>query len=297
MPALDEAGELVGILDQFLERAGASTQKRAQAKLIKKYKAAIAKRFKAQRDWFLAHALPPLKPRFAESSLREADDSDDVLAQSISALLDEWLDDPEVVKDLDQLIKLATAAGVDSLELQIPAEDLAAALAKLLGKRGSQDIQFGLDNPKAIKYLEEHAFDVVSKLIDDTTQARLKNILLDGLTNKQGYDKIASSIRAEFIDMSRSRAVTIATYEIGNAYSQGTLAAAADLKDAGFEMEKAWQTVGDDLVSDDCQENQDAGWIGLEDDFPSGDDAPLAHPNCRCTLLTRKVRAEELVAA
>jgi len=31
-----------------------------------------------------------------------------------------------------------------------------------------------------------------------------------------------------------------------------------------------------------CEENQDAGAIDVEDDFPSGDDAEIAHPGCLC---------------
>lgn len=36
-----------------------------------------------------------------------------------------------------------------------------------------------------------------------------------------------------------------------------------------------------------CMENADAGWIPIDDEFPSGDDEPPAHPNCSCELETR----------
>jgi len=35
---------------------------------------------------------------------------------------------------------------------------------------------------------------------------------------------------------------------------------------------------------DDCQENADASPIGIDEEFPSGDTEPPAHPNCMCSL-------------
>lgn len=49
------------------------------------------------------------------------------------------------------------------------------------------------------------------------------------------------------------------------------------------EEEKQW--VGG--TCDICLENSGAGWIPIDDDFPSGDDEPPAHPNCMCELETR----------
>lgn len=34
-----------------------------------------------------------------------------------------------------------------------------------------------------------------------------------------------------------------------------------------------------------CLENEDAGPIDIDDTFPSGDDNPPAHPQCRCTVM------------
>jgi hypothetical protein len=36
-----------------------------------------------------------------------------------------------------------------------------------------------------------------------------------------------------------------------------------------------------------CEENAAAGWIDIDEAFPSGDDEPPAHPNCECELETR----------
>jgi hypothetical protein len=55
------------------------------------------------------------------------------------------------------------------------------------------------------------------------------------------------------------------------------------------DTEKSW--VGGTCEA--CQENADAGWIPIDDAFPSGDDEPPAHPNCECELETRDASDED----
>jgi len=58
---------------------------------------------------------------------------------------------------------------------------------------------------------------------------------------------------------------------------------------AAGATEKSW--VGG--TCEMCQENADAGWIDMDDTFPSGDDEPPAHPNCDCDIETRDASEEE----
>jgi hypothetical protein len=46
---------------------------------------------------------------------------------------------------------------------------------------------------------------------------------------------------------------------------------------------KRWVTNGDPCPT--CDENALAGYIGMDESFPSGDDEPEAHPNCRCDMI------------
>ncbi len=66
------------------------------------------------------------------------------------------------------------------------------------------------------------------------------------------------------------------------AHGQGQLAA---FRQSGVVERKGWSTSEDGDVCEDCTANEDEGDIALEDDFQSGDDAPPAHPNCRCALV------------
>lgn len=54
---------------------------------------------------------------------------------------------------------------------------------------------------------------------------------------------------------------------------------------AGLLM-KRWQTDGTPCPT--CDLNAVAGWIPADALFPSGDEEPLAHPNCKCELETRR---------
>jgi SPP1 gp7 family putative phage head morphogenesis protein len=130
-----------------------------------------------------------------------------------------------------------------------------------------------------------------SKQIDATTFDGIRNLLTDGIAEGRSHSALAREIRQRFEGFTRDRAELIAVTEIGDAYSQGTLIQAGNLRDAGLDMEKSWLTVGDDRVSDGCADNEAAGWIDIDDDFPSGDDAPLRFPGCRCSLLTRRKEA------
>lgn len=77
---------------------------------------------------------------------------------------------------------------------------------------------------------------------------------------------------------SPGRALRAVRYEAATAYNQGLLTALR-----GAPVKKEWVTTSDNPC-EECLENEDAGPIMLQDDFPSGDAAPLLHPNCQCVL-------------
>ncbi len=79
---------------------------------------------------------------------------------------------------------------------------------------------------------------------------------------------------------SEERATLIADTEVAMANGQGALAGYREAQAAGVKLKKIWVT--DDDPCDECQENADAGAIDVDDEFPSGDDAEIAHPGCRC---------------
>ncbi len=174
----------------------------------------------------------------------------------------------------------------------------AGARAALTAQLG---ISWSLRNPRAVAYLDAHGAALVTR-INETTRDDLRSLIARGIEAGRSYDQIAEDIQTQFrhyydpgsywaFDASRpqrhidSRAHLIAVTESGQAYVEGNLIVGRDLAAAGLPMEKMWLTVGDDRVSAGCQENAGAGWIPLDEPFPSGDMAPLRFPGCRCDVL------------
>ncbi len=148
-------------------------------------------------------------------------------------------------------------------------------------------ISFDLKNPRAVKYMQERGLEMLKEINEATTED-LRDLLSASIQNGDSWQDIARGIDEMFgDDYPRWRAKMIARTETGNAYEQGTTAYAAQITKAGVSIEKSWLTDGQ--ADDECADNEDAGWISEDETFPSGDDEPLAHPNCRCTLIRRVV--------
>jgi SPP1 gp7 family putative phage head morphogenesis protein len=111
----------------------------------------------------------------------------------------------------------------------------------------------------------------------DGIRATVEQAMLEGWSN----DKIAASLQDSYA-FSDSRAMMIARTETQMAANSGAL---EGYKASGVVQGKEWITAEDDLVSEECQENADAGELALDAPFPSGDDAPPVHPNCRCSIV------------
>jgi phosphohistidine phosphatase SixA len=87
---------------------------------------------------------------------------------------------------------------------------------------------------------------------------------------------------------SEPAAGTVSLFENGMQFATALEAlAAGDESKIDVEMhQKQWVTDADPC--EDCEDNADEGWIDADDEFPSGDDEPPAHPNCHCSLDVRE---------
>lgn len=217
------------------------------------------------------------------------------------------------------LLKASTATLFDVLLSTIQAEQAAqeAALYDTLLAQLQQPV-----SEEATKRAREKAMVETDRLVTQMTQTQLNAIgetiaagLEDGLgpdaiarrlqvvqgldSNRiKQYDKYVAMLeesglsdeevqrRADryFEKLLRERRQTIAATEARDATSA---AREIEAKQAGKKW-KRWLTVGDERVSDACNSNQGAGWIPIDESFPTGDGRPPQHPNCRCTLAYRK---------
>ncbi len=128
----------------------------------------------------------------------------------------------------------------------------------------------------AIDYADEHCAKLVTRLNDESKE-RLAKIISNGIEEKRGIPGLMRDIRKEFSDMSKQRSEIIARTESCDALEQAFM----DRSHAMGVTAKEW------VVTDPCpicEENGNAGVIGIDEVFPSGHKRPPAHPNCRCAL-------------
>ncbi len=125
----------------------------------------------------------------------------------------------------------------------------------------------------------------ISDSTRDMLKGSVKSAFEDGLTKEQ----LASRIMASE-GFNEDRALNIARTELSMANSYGNKQA---IKETGLEVEKSWLVSNDPTVCEDCQDNADAGWIPMDENYPSGDDSYPAHPSCQCDEIFREVGGKE----
>jgi hypothetical protein len=129
--------------------------------------------------------------------------------------------------------------------------------------------------------------DVVTGL--DTPRARRLDKYAQYLdTLGLSADEKARRLDRQKQKLLRDRRETIARTEQRFATSAGNRLEA----EGRGAMFKASVSARDDRVSDVCQANEAAGPIPIGEPFPSGDQVPPFHPNCRCTLAYQSTEAQ-----
>lgn len=143
-------------------------------------------------------------------------------------------------------------------------------------------------NQRALIWAKERAADLVNlgddgdPLLLEATRSMLRSTIAAGIENNLSTKAIGELIEENYA-FSEDRAQLIAATEITSANSMGALASYEEAQAEGVTVKKSWLILED--ACDICQENADAGAIDLDEEFPSGDMAPGAHPNCRCVLV------------
>lgn len=140
--------------------------------------------------------------------------------------------------------------------------------------------QFNVAHDLAQDWAAQHAAELV-RGIADTTEVGLRRIVEQAL--EEGWspgDLQDAVLRAS--DFSPARAKMIARTELALAHSNGTM---AGWRASGQVAGKRWLLSNDHARDDDCDINAGVGTVPLETDFPSGDSAPPAHPNCECVVV------------
>ena len=150
-------------------------------------------------------------------------------------------------------------------------------------KPGNEAASLLVKPPKALKAILNKNKPMALE-ISRTTADRIGTKLSEGLEQGLGADEIARNINTVLNDPARS--MVIARTETADALVQANLATYREA-----EVELVEWLVGDPC--DICAENAGVQ-VRLGGVFPSGDEAPPAHPNCVCDVAPIVLTAEEL---
>lgn len=178
------------------------------------------------------------------------------------------------------LARLGMADNVDAVNRANDAvvEYARTRSAELVGMR--RTAEGGLvPNPNASMAITETTRNDIQRLITQAVE--------DGMTRAELRDAImeAGAFGAD-------RAAMIAHTELSFANANANW---ESWKASGAVSKKRWLKSDDHAIPDECDLNEEAGDIPLDEPFPSGDMMHPAHPNCECDVAA--VMAEELDTA
>lgn len=185
----------------------------------------------------------------------------------------------------DDLIEALSKVGVDSGRIALAQIGTLADDGKIVERVNERALNWARDRAAELVGVSDNE----AYSLDDSTREMIRSIIADGIENNLATSEIGD-ILEEAYAFSDDRAQLIAATEITSANSEGALVGYQEAKAEGVNVKKSWLVLEDGC--DICQENADAGPIDLDDSFPSGDDAPGAHPKCRCVLVPEVVDEE-----
>ena len=113
-------------------------------------------------------------------------------------------------------------------------------------------------------------------------RGRVGALVSETISKGEALGVLSKNLRADFA-FSAERARTVARTETAIALGQGQKDGA---KSQG-RSQKRWVSQGDGDVSELCYQNDQQGWIPIDEAFISGDDTIPQHPNCRCNVQYR----------
>ncbi|WP_161940585.1 hypothetical protein [Rhodanobacter thiooxydans] len=147
---------------------------------------------------------------------------------------------------------------------------------------------FGGKDPDAVKWAVEHAAEMLGKdgaggALEQTTRNMVREAIAKAMQDDDSLTGIADMLQNTYA-FSPERAELIARFEVGNAQMKGGYAGALAV---GMKAKK-WLESNDENECPRCHANAEQGWIPIDQDFQSGDAAPLAHPRCQCDAAYRR---------
>ncbi len=263
---------LLEVIMRFVALAKVAQRDRALKPIERRLAGQMAKAFVAHRDAFMREFERVGPSLFAEAAPAPAP-IEGALSRAYQSTLNQFIGP----------IEEAAAAAIEAAARHRVAEF-------------TVDFAFDLQNPRAIQAIKDRGALAVTE-IDETTRTEISRIITRGMEEGYDYQKVARQLVAKYEEFGvripagkhiRNRAELIAINEAAEAYETGNRLVIDEMAAVGLEMEKHWSSVGDAKVSDGCRKNEDAGWIPVDQAFPSGHQHAPRFPGCRCAILYRR---------
>lgn len=239
--------------------------RQAQARM----ESALVKVFGKQREKAVAEAQRVLNVRKADDSKQKADAIYNAIEAEFAAL----------PAELRAALEQAALSGIQDGILQVEFDDPSVISS-------TQSI--------ATRYAEKRAAEMVGMkygadgelvpnpsahwAISDTTRDRLREIVKNAFEEKTPFSELIEDIRNADI-FSEERAAMIARTEVSTAQVKANF---GFWKDSGAVTKTKWLALGPDPCPVCLRNAGEVRKIGER--FPSGEEMPLAHPNCSCIL-------------
>lgn len=172
------------------------------------------------------------------------------------------------------------AAALSPARAERITKQLEAVLQRAYDAGADLAARVGMSPAAAVGSVAPRAKELFQQL-DQTTAARVESVIRAALKDGASRAELQQVAGGLFQDWAgkaaESRAASIALNEVSRALHQGMLDTA---RAAGGLLKEWWADPG---ACEICNANTGEA-IALEEAFASGDDAPPAHPNCRCSL-------------
>lgn len=178
---------------------------------------------------------------------------------------------------LDELQEALDAVGQDAGRIALGSMGISADDQKITD----------VVNLRALEYAKDRAaelvsFDDVDPMLAASTRDMLRATISNGIEGNLSTKQIGDALESLYA-FSEDRAQTIAATEITRANSEAALSSYKAAETVGIKTKKSWLKLEDACPI--CASNAAAGQIDLDEEFPSGDMTPGAHPHCRCVLV------------
>jgi len=147
-----------------------------------------------------------------------------------------------------------------------------------VSKRGVLEKKFNAEGEEMQRRIQRRVNETVS-LVGDTDKKEIANSIFRGKEEGLAHEDIVKDIREKVPSMSNKRAMRISRTEMGECVNDTEMLTAKK----NNASSKTWSAAGPNIC-DECLENDRRTIQGLDGIFPSGDERPPIHPNCKCLL-------------